>query len=131
MSKSDLSRSIELFVQAVQRLAEACARPEDPFIRDAVIQRFEFSYELAWKLLKRKLAGEGIEVGTPRQAIQQSVAAGLIEDGNLWTELLRMRNLTSHTYDEALAIRVYRFVCSEGLPAFRTLAKRAEEWGGD
>ena len=125
-----LDRRIDLFLQLLGRLADACAQPEDEFVRDAVIQRFEFTFELAWKLLKDKLAAEGVEVATPRQSLQAGVAARLIDDANLWTELLRMRNLTSHTYDEKLARRVYRFVCADGLAALRALGARAGGWRG-
>ncbi|OIO67329.1 MAG: nucleotidyltransferase [Zetaproteobacteria bacterium CG_4_9_14_3_um_filter_49_83] len=113
---------------AVQRLGEACAQPFSSFIRDSVIQRFEFCWELAWKTLRLKLEAEGVLVNTPRETWQQALQAGLIQDGNAWTEAQKKRNLTSHTYDEKLADDVYNYVLQQGLPLFRKLAAEAAKW---
>ena len=122
-----LTQRIEQFLQALSRLESACRQPEDEFIRDSVIQRFEFTFELAWKLLKLKLYDEGVEANTPRSVIREAVTAGLLEDGNLWSEMLQKRNLTSHPYDDALARVVYGFVCNER-PAFQQLAQQMRQW---
>lgn len=128
MDRQRLKQRISDFQQAVFRLEQACQQEENEFIRDSVIQRFEFCYELAWKMLKLKLEDEGIEARTPKETSQAAVAAGLIADGNLWTELQRMRNQTSHTYDEKLAREVYAFVCKTGLDLFKALLKESGSW---
>lgn len=115
-------------ITAVQRLEEACAQPFSSFIRDSVIQRFEFCWELAWKTLRLKLEAEGIAVNTPRETWQQALQVGLIADGNAWSEAQKKRNLTSHTYDENLADEVYNYVLKQGLPLFRELAARVASW---
>ncbi len=115
-------------VTAVRRLEEACAQPFSSFIRDSVIQRFEFCWELAWKTLRLKLEAEGVQVNTPRETWQQALQAGLILDGNAWSEAQKKRNLTSHTYDEKLADEVYRYVLQQGLPLFQKLAADVEKW---
>lgn len=115
-------------LNAAQRLEEACAQPFSSFIRDSVIQRFEFCWELAWKTLRLKLEAEGIIANTPREVWQQALQAGLIADGNAWSQVQKMRNLTSHTYDEKLADEVYGYVLREGLPLFQTLAAGVETW---
>jgi nucleotidyltransferase substrate binding protein (TIGR01987 family) len=113
---------------AVRRLEEACAQPFSSFIRDSVIQRFEFCWELAWKTLRLKLEAEGILVNTPRETWQQALQAGLIADGNAWSEAQKKRNLTSHTYDEKLADEVYSYVLHHGLPLFQQLAITVASW---
>lgn len=113
-----------LFVQALRRLEDACARPRDEFIRDAVIQRFESTFELAWKTLKEALRREGIEAASPRSVIREAVTLGWLTAPDAWTQMLQMRNLTTHTYDEALAERVYDFICQEGVALFAALAER-------
>ncbi len=123
-----LKQRIEQFHRAVTRLEEACAQPEDAFLRDATIQRFEFTFELAWKMLMDRLREEGIQANGPAQVLRESVAMQWLEDGNRWTELHRMRNLTSHTYDEATARKVYRFICADGLPLFQALDRKARQW---
>ncbi|MGE0684426.1 MAG: nucleotidyltransferase substrate binding protein, partial [Candidatus Binatia bacterium] len=60
-----LERKREL-AQATLRLQEACEQPFNPFIRDAVIQRFEFCWELAWKTLRLWLEYLGVETLSPR-----------------------------------------------------------------
>lgn len=115
-------------ITAVQRLEEACAQPFSSFIRDSVIQRFEFCWELAWKTLRLKLEAEGIAVNTPRETWQQALQVGLIADENAWSEAQKKRNLTSHTYDENLADEVYNYVLKQGLPLFRELVARVASW---
>lgn len=116
------------FQKAVTRLEEACAQPESSFLRDSVIQRFEFSWELAWKMLKLRLAFLGIEALNPRDAIRQALQAGLIQDGNAWTAAQHHRNMTSHTYDEPLSLVVYAFVRNQGVALLRGLSSAADGW---
>ena len=98
---------------AVARLQEAVAQPESAIVRDAVIQRFEFSFELVWKALKLYLERQGHECGGPRPTLKKAFADGLIptpEEADVWLQMLEDRNLTSHAYDEALATRIYQHV---------------------
>lgn len=117
------------YLKALRQLERACQQPFDEFIRDSVIQRFEFTYELAWKMLKLRLQVESVEANSPRQVFQEALQVGLIHDGNSWSEMQRMRNLTSHTYDESLAEQVYAFIAQEGLARLRQLAASALVWG--
>ncbi len=128
MTRDRLQQRIEQFHRAVDRLQDACRQPEDEFIRDSVIRRFEVCFELAWKMLKLKLGEEGIEAATPRAAIREAVAAHWLEDGNQWSEMLQKRNETSHTYDDELAREVYRFACDAALPLLRRLAEESASW---
>lgn len=128
METERLTERIVDYLKAVTQLEKAAARPKDEFIRDSVIQRFEFTHELAWKMLKLKLEDEGLIVKTPKETMQEALQAGLIEDGNLWSDMQKMRNLTSHTYREQLAEEVYAFVVTQGLPLFRALAEKSSSW---
>lgn len=60
--------------------------------------------------------------------MQASLEAGFIENGNAWTDLQKMRNMTSHTYNEELAEEVYAFVVGEGVYLFQQLAQEALLW---
>ncbi len=128
MDSERLNERIGDFLKGVDQLERAVAEPCNEFVRDAVIQRFEFCYELAWKLLKLRLEQEGISALTPRQALRESLQAALIKDGNVWSEIQRYRNLTSHTYDERLADEVYAFIGQQALARFQALAREAETW---
>ena len=77
-------------------------------ILDGTIQRFEFCFELAWKLMKAVLQYKGIEVNSPRAAIKEAYRNNIIQDGDGWIKMLDDRNLTSHTYDEELAKEIYK-----------------------
>ena len=128
MSTERLSERSADFLKASTRLSEACAQPFDSFIRDSVIQRFEFCWELAWKVLKLRLEQLGIAASNPRDFFKEALAAGLIHDGNRWSEAQRMRNLSSHTYDEKLAEQVYDFVKHRGNLLFNELSAEVNRW---
>ncbi len=97
---------------AVASLSTALAQPKNEFIRDAVIQRFEYTYELAWKMLRRQLVEDlGAESVTPlnRQDLFRLAAErGLITDPLPWFAYHKAQNITSHTYNEAVAEEVYQ-----------------------
>lgn len=63
-----------------------------------------------------------------KETLQAALEPGLLVDGNGWSQLYRMRNLTSHTYDEAQALLVYRFVKVDGVRLFSELAARVRTW---
>ncbi len=69
--------------------------------REGVIQRFEFTWELAWKLLNDLLAAEGVNLDTvtPRTVIRAAFSARLVADGEVWMKALDARNRMSHTYN--------------------------------
>ena len=71
--------------------------------KQGVIQAFEFTHELSWKLLKDYLEYQGnFEIRGSRDAIKESFNVGLINNAELWLESISMRNLTSHAYDESI-----------------------------
>jgi nucleotidyltransferase substrate binding protein (TIGR01987 family) len=116
------------FLSALLRLQEALAQPENTFLRDASIHRFEFTYELAWKSIKLWLESKEILTFSAKETLQAALDQGLLVDGNGWSQLHHMRNLTSHTYDEAQALLVYGFIKNEGIRLFLDLAKEASSW---
>lgn len=95
--------------RAVMRLGEALALAENnPLGVDASIQRFEFCIELAWKSARDLLQRDhGIEVDSPKTSLQEAFRVGLIDDEASWLAMLRDRNLSSHTYREALAREIF------------------------
>jgi nucleotidyltransferase substrate binding protein (TIGR01987 family) len=120
--------------QAVARLREAVAAPETGLVRDAVIQRFEFTFELVWKTLKLWLERQGRECGGPRPTLKQAFADGLIpttEEADGWLRMLDDRNLTSHAYDEALAARIYRNIARDHAPLLGVMAERIQALAWD
>ena len=94
--------------KALQRLKEALALPKNDITRDSVIQRFEFTVELSWKVLQRYLRASGLpDPLNPKNAVREGAKAQLISDPEAWIHFIDERNLSSHTYRENLAEQVY------------------------
>lgn len=74
--------------------------------RGGIIQFYEIAFELSWKLMKDFLESIGIDSQGPRGVIKNAFAEKIIADGHAWIEALDDRNLTVHTYDEAIAKEV-------------------------
>lgn len=116
----DLARS--QFEKALGRLHEALAESETGLMRDALIQRFEFTYELGWKSMFYWLRAQKEKVPeVVRQVIQAAFRAELISDADLWEKIKDYRDETSHTYDEKKAIEVAAFVRAHAVHAFDAL----------
>ncbi|MGE0424107.1 MAG: nucleotidyltransferase substrate binding protein [Reyranellaceae bacterium] len=115
-------------VNAASTLRRAIvARPRDEFVRDAIVQRFEYTYELAWKFVRRRLIAQGVETNalTRRDLFREAAKARLIDDPLAWFDFTRARNLVSHTYNEATALEVVA-VAEIFLPAVETLIAELE-----
>ena len=106
------------FSRAYSRLREAAE--DDPgklsdLEREGLIQRFEYTFELAWKTLKDRLEHDGMKIEprpTPRNVIRTAYETGMIDDGEGWIDMLTDRNAMSHEYDseafEAVADKVHQ-----------------------
>jgi nucleotidyltransferase substrate binding protein (TIGR01987 family) len=108
-------------------LARALAAPQDDMLRDACIQRFEFTYELAQKLLRRKLeeaeaSSAALDQMAFKELIRLAAERGLLDDPAAWFAFREQRNRTVHTYDEAHAKAIFA-----ALPAFAAAARRLLE----
>ncbi len=87
--------------------------------KEGLIQRFEYTHELAWKTMKDYLAYQGIvEVGGSRDATREAFKINLIKDGEGWMEMIAARNRTSHTYDDATAKEIYLDIIKRYFPLF-------------
>ena len=84
--------------------------PEKIVLRDGVIQRFEFTFELSWKMLKRYLEEFGLEKVDSlnnRDLFRVGFEQGLLDDPEVWFHYLKMRNQSSHIYDAGKAAAVF------------------------
>ena len=93
---------------------------------DGVIQRFEFTFELGWKLLKALLAHEGLQCASPRSCIKEAFRSGILTDGDSWIQMLEDRNQTSHIYDEAEAGIIYKKIKESYLGLLMGLKRKAQ-----
>ncbi len=122
MSEARFELARSQFEKALVRLHEALAQNETGLVRDALIQRFEFTYELGGKSMFYWLRAQKEKVPeVVRQVIQTAFRAELISDANLWERIKDYRDETSHTYDERKAIEVAAFVRAHAVHAFDAL----------
>jgi nucleotidyltransferase substrate binding protein (TIGR01987 family) len=89
--------------------------------RGGLIQFYEMTFELAWKLLRDYLYEQGFSVNSPREAIKQAYLSEIIADGQGWIDALEDRNLTTHTYDEETALKVVKSIKDAYFPLLNAL----------
>ncbi len=120
------------FVRALETLEDVLALPKDDVVRDATIKRFEYTYELAWKMMKRHLTWAGIseeDIRYPKGIFREAARVGLIDDAEPWFDYQQARNETSHTYDEAKAEEVYLIARSFAADARKLLNELKKHHG--
>lgn len=105
--KEKLVSQISQLTKALTRFKEALTLPPTQINKDATIQRFEFTFELSWKVMQGLARKRGVEVFTPRDSIRVAAQLKLIEEVESWFDFLEARNLSSHIYDEQMANEVY------------------------
>jgi nucleotidyltransferase substrate binding protein (TIGR01987 family) len=100
--------------------------PENELIVIALIKAYEFSFELSWKTLKDLLAWNGVDARLPREVLKQAFATGLIDEGQIWIDMLEQRNLMTHTYDQARALQAVELIASHYWPQLQRLQNALE-----
>ena len=90
------------FERAFQQLTAAVVRLDElsDLEKEGLIQRFEYTFELAWKTLKDYLESQDVIAKFPRDVVRQSFHYELIVDGDIWMDMLEKRNLIADTYNE-------------------------------
>lgn len=106
-----MSLDLTSLEKALSSLMEAAGMPKSGIVRDSVIKRFEYTYELSWKMIQRWLADnvspEKADALTRKDLFRLAAQKGLVKDPLIWFEYHDARNKTSHTYDETLADEVH------------------------
>ncbi|WP_339706701.1 nucleotidyltransferase substrate binding protein [Algoriphagus aquimarinus] len=105
-------------------IAENKFKAGDDILKEGLIQRFEYTHELAWNVMKDFL----MESGTPelygsKDSIREAFKVGLIDNGKIWMDMISSRNRTSHTYNEEVANEIFSMVINEYYPAFLDFKK--------
>jgi nucleotidyltransferase substrate binding protein (TIGR01987 family) len=115
----NFDRAFRLLQEALNRKPEALSLLE----KEGVVQRFEYTFELAWKTLKDYLEEDGLVISpvTPRQVLKEAFSAKILSDGQVWINMLDNRNLLSHTYDFSVFEQAVQAIAAHYLPAMATL----------
>lgn len=111
----------EQYRKALQKLEEVLEAPKNEIVRDSSIQRFEFTLDLSWKMLKAYLEEtKGVLCHNPKDCFREAYRQKVIGYDDKWIHLVDLRNETSHTYNEDLAETIYQQL-PEALRLFQSL----------
>jgi len=100
----------------------------DDIIKEGLIQRFEYTHELAWNVMKDFLQNSGhTNIFGSRDATKEAFAAGLIKNGEIWMNMIISRNNTSHTYNQNVADEIFLKIINEYYPEFVEFRKKMEQ----
>ena len=92
----------------------------DEMVKEGLIQRFEYTHELAWKVMKDYAEYQGVTtISGSRDAIREALQMNLIDSGEVWMDMMLSRNKTSHTYNEETANEIYNKILKEYFPEFK------------
>lgn len=118
----------EDFFNALNRLNEAVNEEPTDVVIDGVLHRFEFTFELAWKLMKYYMEYMGlVEItGSPRETIQNALKQNIIGDGEEWINMMISRNNLSHIYDEKVSREIYGKIKNNYIKLFEKLKQVME-----
>ena len=113
----------ENFERAFLQLKAAVEKVEslDDLAKEGLVQRFEYTYELAWKTLKDFLESKGEQEKYQRDILKKAFALELINDGEIWLEMLEKRNEMAHTYDHETFIEVVDLIINKYFPELEKL----------
>lgn len=96
----NFQRALERFSEAIAQREELEQRGYGDIVLDLCTKRFEFTYEMSWKAIKRGLDYMGIEAAYPRICFKEAYAIGLITNQDVWIDMIEQRNLSSHVYNQ-------------------------------
>jgi nucleotidyltransferase substrate binding protein (TIGR01987 family) len=128
---SNFIKAFTKLEQAVQTYHDKSALPDADFSeleKEGMIQRFEYTHELAWNVMKDYAAYQGnSQLGGSRDATREAFKLQLIKNGEGWMDMLKARNQTSHTYDEATATEIFEQIIQDFYPLFTDFKHTMEE----
>ena len=127
----NFQKALQKLVEAVDYIKNNDSKAEivlDEIIKEGLIQRFEYTHELAWNVMKDYATYQGnTTVGGSRDATREAFQLQLMSDGAVWMDMIGSRNKTSHTYNEATADEIYLKILNDYFPAFLEFKKNMEQ----
>jgi len=122
---SNFSKALAQLESAVNLSSQ---RPLSQLEKQGLIQAFEFTHELAWNLLKDYFTYQGTSnITGSRDASREAFNKQLINDGEGWMEMIKSRNQSSHTYNQATADEIAQKIIERYYPLFRQLEEKMEQ----
>jgi nucleotidyltransferase substrate binding protein (TIGR01987 family) len=95
----NFQRAFSLLREVIENNEDICTL--EAIVKEGIIQRFEYTFELAWKTLKDKMIEDGLQIEkiAPKYVFKEAFQSKYIDDIDTWIEMTNDRNLMSHTYD--------------------------------
>lgn len=118
-----MEERLEDYERALKKLKEALLEESIEIVVDGTLQRYEFTFELAWKTMKDYLEYNGIidNIASPRGIIQQAYQSKIIGNGDIWIQMMLDRNCLSHLYDEKKSRQIYENIKNKYIIEFDKL----------
>lgn len=122
---NNLVEAYNAFRKAYLKLQEFIKNDDKTEISQAgIIHAFEYTFELWWKAVQRYVEYNGtVDQYGPSATIKNAFQYGLLEDGQIWMDMLRDRNLTAHTYKEDIAKEIYERIITTHIKALEQFAE--------
>ena len=95
----NFARALRQFNEVNQYKQDILDSNFESILLDVMVKRFEFTYEMSWKAIKRTLSYTGIMTTSPRTSFKEAFQQGWLQDESIWLDMIEMRNFTSHVYD--------------------------------
>lgn len=127
-------RKFDNFCKALENLKEGTKlhEPYSVVEQAGIAGLFGICFEQSWKLVKEILELHGrfdVKIGSPRSVIKTAYQCGMINDSDVWLELLESRNILSHTYSDEESLEIIRKINADYIPALENLKKEiADKW---
>lgn len=142
---SNFVKALDKLSQAVEYIKHNFTEDDDPIedcdssyvldemIKEGLIERFEYTHELAWNVMKDYARFQGnANVGGSRDSTREAFQIKIVSDAKVWMDMIGSRNKTSHTYNEEIADEIFSKILKEYYPAFLEFQKNMEtKRGGD
>lgn len=138
---SNFNKALDKLKEAVKRIQEDFPIDKDGNINDdqflddilkeGLIQRFEYTHELAWNVMKDFLVNSGnTNIFGSKDATREAFSVGLIENGEIWMDMIKSRNKTSHTYNEETADDIFLKIVNQYHQEFIQFRNKMQEIKG-
>ncbi|GHV73367.1 hypothetical protein AGMMS49940_06690 [Spirochaetia bacterium] len=120
---SNYTKAFEKLEEAVQYIIQNSENTKSTaaeIIEEGLVQRFEYTHELAWKVMKDYAEYQGNNsIGGSRDATREALDLNLISDGAIWMDMIQSRNETSHTYNNVIAQTIVKKIIADYFPVFQ------------
>ena len=127
--RNDYKSALNKIEESLENIPNEIEETTLQVLIDGTLHRFEFTFELAWKTIKDYLEYMGItnKVGSPIENIQLAYKQRIIEEGEIWIEIMLARNELSHLYDEQTSRKIYDNIKNRYIKEFKKLEEKFEQ----